>query len=139
MKTQEVFDKVAVHLLTQGEPSLDKEGGNCAYRTGSLSCAVGCLIPEELYNQQIEGVIMSDVIPDMFSKDGGAQKLQEILNFLKIHTQDYRLLGELQDLHDNGSNEIVSRAVKITEWKNELFLIAESYGLDSKVLNDFRN
>ncbi len=47
MTKQEIFDKVATHLLTQNEKALNSVGG-CVYRTDKgLKCAVGCLIPVE--------------------------------------------------------------------------------------------
>jgi hypothetical protein len=53
MTLQETFDKVCVHLLTQLQKSvfLDSNGSMaCAYRgPNGLKCAVGCLIPDELY------------------------------------------------------------------------------------------
>lgn len=46
MNAQEIFEKVAAHLLSQNAQALDK-GGNCLYRDPSgKACAVGCLIPD---------------------------------------------------------------------------------------------
>ena len=46
MNRQEVFDKVAIHLLTQNAKALNS-GGLCVYKTpNGLRCAVGCLIPD---------------------------------------------------------------------------------------------
>jgi len=55
MTNQEVFDKVATHLLTQGKQSVNA-GGTCLYRgPGGTSCAVGCLIPDKVYREEMEG------------------------------------------------------------------------------------
>ena len=44
MKEQEVFDRVARHLLKQNAKATSPRGG-CSYRTKEgLSCAVGCLL-----------------------------------------------------------------------------------------------
>lgn len=51
---QEVFNKVVRHLLTQKQKA--RVGTTCMYKTPEgLKCAVGCLIPDELYSQDIEG------------------------------------------------------------------------------------
>ena len=52
---QEVFDQVATHLLTQNERSLD--GASCSYRNcDGLKCAAGCLISDDEYDNQMEGI-----------------------------------------------------------------------------------
>ena len=50
---QEIFQTVESHLLAQNAKST--EGGVCRYRTSTgLMCAVGCLIPDELYSEDLE-------------------------------------------------------------------------------------
>lgn len=52
---QEVFDKVLNHLRKQGKAAVHS-GEGCAYRgEGGTSCAVGCLIPDEMYSPAMEG------------------------------------------------------------------------------------
>ena len=47
---QEVFDRVASHLLTQSARSLLPDGSGCAYRgANGRMCAVGCLIADYEY------------------------------------------------------------------------------------------
>ena len=54
MTGQEIFDSVLAHLRKQGDASLNASG-KCAYRgEGGTACAVGCLIPDELYDPRIE-------------------------------------------------------------------------------------
>lgn len=57
MTNQEIMDKVVNHLLTQNERA--QTGSGCRYRairSGKLlMCAVGCLIPDELYEEELEG------------------------------------------------------------------------------------
>lgn len=53
MNRQEIFDKVARHLLTQNARSV--RGPSCAYLgEGGLKCAVGCLIADEYYSPDLE-------------------------------------------------------------------------------------
>lgn len=55
MTEQEIFDKVAEHLQKQGHRALN-EDGVCVYRgKNGTKCAVGALIPDELYDSKIEG------------------------------------------------------------------------------------
>ncbi len=54
MNNQEIYDKVSKHLLTQNKKS--KLDGKCSYRGDNhTSCAIGCLIPYDLYDSQMEG------------------------------------------------------------------------------------
>lgn len=54
MTNQKMFDKVCAHLLTQLSTSLD-DTGTCLYRgPDGKKCAIGCLIPDELYTEDIE-------------------------------------------------------------------------------------
>ena len=50
---QSVYDKVCAHLAAQKTRSMNANG--CAYR-GALgrSCAVGCLIPDEIYDPDMD-------------------------------------------------------------------------------------
>jgi len=53
MKAQEIFDRVAVHLFQQGKRSTDKF--HCRYyNNDGLKCAVGALIPEEIYFSEMD-------------------------------------------------------------------------------------
>src|SRR5690348_4139130 len=109
MTLQEIFDKVGVHLLTQNEQAMarDEDGErNCAYRAegdrGMLKCAVGCLIPDELYTPVIEGF---GVMPEMGSSNNSvaeSRRLYSILEQLELdEPPQLRLLEQLQKLHDD--------------------------------------
>ena len=58
MTSQEVFDFIVAHMEKQRCRSISIINGNkqCRYRTGSLSCAAGCLINDEDYCPSIEGM-----------------------------------------------------------------------------------
>lgn len=49
---QEVFDYVATHLLTQNQKA-QTPNGSCRYRVDGLSCAAGCLIADEEYDEKV--------------------------------------------------------------------------------------
>ena len=50
MTKQEAFDKAWEFITAQGKPAMRGSGfgGSCMYRSEGLSCAVGCLIPDEM-------------------------------------------------------------------------------------------
>ena len=53
--SQQVFDQVSNHLLTQMERSTNPFSSLCAYRSGTLKCAAGCLIADNEYSIRMEG------------------------------------------------------------------------------------
>ena len=63
LTAQEVFDYVSHFLFQQGEPSIRPSlgGDMCAYRGANaandrvLMCAVGCILPDEIYRRSMEG------------------------------------------------------------------------------------
>lgn len=74
MNTQEAFDIMIAHLRKQRKKSIivDEEGDIiCMYRNPwGLKCAVGVLIPDEMYNPDMEGKSVSHLIskfPHMFA------------------------------------------------------------------------
>ena len=52
--TRDLIDYVRNHLVAQGERCAN-ERGNCRYRFGTKSCAIGCLIDDDLYRPDFEG------------------------------------------------------------------------------------
>lgn len=115
---QEIFDRVAIHLLTQNKKSKDcfkssddaKPILSCTYRSlldnnTILKCAIGCLIPADKYNDNFEGKAIASLI--------------DYLN-LKIETNRKDLLIHLQVIHD-------TRSVK--DWRVSLEDVANIFGL----------
>ena len=98
----EVFNKVSEHLLAQNEQALD---GNweCVYRNETgLKCAVGCLIKDEFYFENLEYTGLSRTGPIAKAlKKSGVVMTREMLD----------LLQRLQKLHDHKEPEA---------WKEEL-------------------
>jgi hypothetical protein len=93
MTDQEVFDYVSTFLLKQGVPSKDLTQKNqpCLYRgPNGTKCAVGCLIPDELYDPVMESmpVVSFGKFPDVYAMLG-----------LGKHSR-YSLLAALQLSHD---------------------------------------
>lgn len=86
---QEVFDLVVEHLFTQGRPAYDGSQG-CMYRTyDGLRCAVGVLIPDDLYHPSFETIEVRVLIQELFDADLADWREHEYL------------LNALQLTHDN--------------------------------------
>lgn len=108
MKTnQEIFNQVAEHMLHQGEPAVHSDGG-CMYRfqgedrAKTLKCAVGCLIPDSVYSETIEGGQISSLLHrSTEAADPENLALATALKNSGISRKSYALLHELQDIHDN--------------------------------------
>ena len=116
MPPQEIFDTVATHLFTQGRRAFD--GVGCVYRTPEgLSCAVGCLIPDDLYAPEMEG-------------HGVTFLLDEFTELPDWFSENLGLLAELQNTHDHDlcwkSTSAMHRA---------LTRVAREYGLSPAILD----
>lgn len=102
MTNQEAFNISAGHLLSQMKVSADET--NCLYRgPRGLKCAIGCLIPDELYlpemeNNGIQHPIFASMLPtvdrallielqvchDRFAPSSWKEKLRGIATFFKL-------------------------------------------------------
>jgi hypothetical protein len=123
MEAQEIFDTVAKHLLKQGRRATDPDGGvMCSYRGAcGTKCAVGVLIPDELYDAVMEGKTLSGL-------------LSCTMVALPDWMMDHRtLLGWLQDVHDLESNWRDSVTMKLA-----LRHAANACGVNADVLNNLR-
>jgi len=153
MNHQQIFDKVATHLFTQGRratqfgpgrPNIDK----CVYRNDEgETCAIGCLIPADLYNPVIEGFgVNMTVASQGVDLPYGARVFREILLTRRILTGRYeedlvttQLLGELQAVHDDvlSYNGMVTQH-QIDAVYDALHEVAYSYSLETQALNEAR-
>lgn len=91
MTKQEIFDKVAKHLIKQNCKSLDDITGCCYRGVNNTMCAVGCLIKDEFYNESLENKTVRNTY------------VKEALKFSGIDVEDDSIIGmliELQDTHD---------------------------------------
>ena len=114
MTNQEIYTKVRDHLLTQMKKSqglLQREDHGeymtCLYYgPDGLKCAVGALIPENMYNPRMEGEgVDTDIIK----------------NALDYSEEQKRLLQELQCVHDEHDPD---------EWQGKLWDVADDFGLE---------
>ena len=118
---QNVFNKVAAHLLSMKERSVDADGW-CMYRGGNNQrCAVGALIPDEIYDPRIENHNITELW-----QMSETSTFDEPLNKFILDNLDDFLLDALQIVHDTHSS-----------WSDDGFVghrrladIACSYNLD---------
>jgi hypothetical protein len=105
---QEIFDKVAAHLLAQKQKSTDAFG-MCSYRgDDELMCAAGCLIPDEEYSYKLEGKTWINLVCSCH-----ASGTNEIL------------VSALQNLHDD---------YDASSWLEQLYWLAIRHGLSTEKL-----
>ncbi|MNZ73018.1 hypothetical protein D3C78_914170 [compost metagenome] len=71
-------EKIKNHLMAQKAQSVTV-GGVCQYRYGSLMCAVGCLIPDEKYEGDMECKVVAALVerwPYLLPEDIETQALE---------------------------------------------------------------
>ena len=108
---QEVFTKVATHLLTQNNKSIAKF--DCAYRgSNGAMCAIGCLIDDVHYYPKLEG------------EGIGSPEFDEVLKKCGVAEESFSLLSDLQYIHDE---------FEAIEWRDELSNVSMIFGLEMPV------
>jgi hypothetical protein len=113
MNNQEVFNRVVTHLRAQGRKSVAGLGSDrpfCLYRgdDGASSCAVGCLIPDDVYTPEMEGRGIDELVEQFCV-------IEQL--FAGV---EYSLLKDLQHLHDTRDVE---------DWEGSFRFVARNHGL----------
>ena len=116
LNNQSAFDKVWDWFVVQGHGvSMDSQGTGMYRGPGDLRCAIGCLIPDELYMENMEYLGITDF--------RGFASIGEL--FAGI---DLDLLRAMQNLHD-----VQGRTTAPTETAHEILVgltwIAKEYSL----------
>lgn len=108
---QEVFDQVAIHLLSQNRKAID--GPVCAYHSpDGIKCAAGCLISEEEYAPTMEKNKWSSLVD----------------HNLVPCTHNY-LISDLQRVHDNYPPK---------DWPKELLNLGKRFSLNAKSIAPYQ-
>lgn len=94
MTPQEIFDTVSYHLFKQGKRAVDSHFCRYFNKIDGLKCAVGILIPDNVYFSEI---------------DQGNQTIRNLINKYKNKFPDWMienvaLISELQSVHDKQFN-----------------------------------
>lgn len=110
---REAFDVVKAHLLAQGEQCIGLDGG-CAYRgPNGTKCAIGILIADEHYDNELEGTnVQTPAVSEAISDSGWP-----------LDSISLNLYEVLQDVHDNVNVDVNISKV----WKSELIAIEMEY------------
>ncbi len=104
MTKQEIFNIVSKHLLEQGSKSVsnfDSDVYRCMYRSkDGKKCAIGALIPDQLYDRSLEGLTVSDFFCDV--NGPLIRDIGYIIRPTDIQSDEDALqyLGDLQNVHD---------------------------------------
>lgn len=122
MNKQKIFDTIITHLWKQGERSLQKKGGDCAYRGkhGSM-CAVGILISDDEYDPIWDlNVLAVDELIDEYPNT----------NFSKTYKKHVDFLRHLQMAHDSDWTWLARN-----HFKGRFSDVAIKYKLNTKILD----
>jgi hypothetical protein len=122
MNNQEAFDTAYAAIIAQGKPSMIKKYNSCRYRHRGLKCAVGALIPDNLYKKGMEGKTVSS----FYSVDG---EFPEVASIFK-NVSNYLLL-DLQLAHDEYAGDTETF---IEEFKTRMSVIAKKHNLSSDII-----
>jgi hypothetical protein len=121
---QHAFDAVVSHLFRQGRRSYgtigDGEATMCLYRSSDgLKCAVGALIPDELYRPSMEGEPSYGLfVPGLYSLPDWLRELPE------------GMLRGFQVIHDNWHNWSSTN-----QMRDQLVWLADRYGLSHTLVD----
>ena len=128
MTDQEIYDTVLTHLRKQG-CAAKSASDKCRYRgLGGTACAVGCLIPDDLYDPRIEGLsapsIMAGRIPPYRASE--ALDMLPIAARIASHigAEHTPLLAALQNVHDG-----VLAYHGLPVWEDSMRLVAGKFNL----------
>jgi hypothetical protein len=92
--TQTAYERIRAYFSKKGaEFAMDPATGNCRYRTSEgRKCAVGCLVPDSLYDYVHENVPADDMLHELCDMSEEA--------FLMFEHVDEGFLVEAQTAHD---------------------------------------
>lgn len=109
--SQQVFDQVAKHLLTQNEICSDENLACCYRNKAGLKCAAGCLIGKSEYKKKFE-----------------KKPWDKLIELGLVSLAHNKLIIDLQILHDR---------TPVVSWKSELLRCANKHNLNPDILNKF--
>lgn len=127
---QQVFDKVAIHLMTQGRKALASGShSDCAYRSPEgLCCAAGCLMPDGPLIKAVEGHGVG-CTQDLYDGYTDRTKItdqtwQDVMPDIDL-ARDLDLVQSLQSVHDSWD---------VCDWHERLLVVAEENNLSAAAI-----
>lgn len=149
MTTQEAYERMRVYFSRPGakraitDDPADDDHTLCCYRTeDGAACAVGCLIPDELYDPAIERAsatcLLTGSVNERDEEGGALANKIPIPQITQLLAQiDPKFLDEAQTLHDRDHHSYYDEAGDWMEERNTpaLFIsnldaLAETFDLD---------
>ena len=141
MELQEIFNKAHKHFAGMIGPSMGNEESDdtqCAYRgTNGNKCVVGAFIPDELYDENLEGdAIDPKAIGgfDGYHDTRITDVLAKVFKQKKLTQDQYVLLGTLQKIHDKNADDWRTYKSDHISWyeynRQELFVCGEKFDLE---------
>lgn len=123
---QDLFDHVALHMLTQGERSRRGLTRDCYYRDDAgRACAVGACIPADVYTEAFEHKGVTALLLLLTLPQFNTARHQMFACFLREHgTMLMYLLRVHDEVHPLG-------------WPRSLHDLARTFGLDGSVVEHF--
>lgn len=126
MNTQDIFDTVARHLLTQRKQSR-RTATLCGYRDRDdkqLKCAAGCLIADEHYSEDLEGAMVNAAnVRAAVERSIG----RELTGAIDDPRSEISLLYSLQSVHDSAA---------VGRWPERLRSVATDFELSPSTVNE---
>lgn len=124
---QEIFDAVVEHARQMETRSKEKGEGGCKYRMNGNKCFVGCLIPDDVYQESMEYLNVHDVLADF----PGFKSLFTKLTTVCGHSNLVNFLRNIQLIHDEGelcsigSSDVIDRVL----WEKRFASFSDKYNL----------
>lgn len=128
---QSLFTSILTKQWAQAAQAMDDAGSMCAYRgTDNHRCAVGCIIPDDVYDCRAESATVADVmrLDDDISeyRVPAAKALRGMLLASGLTPETFPLLSALQKVHDDQANPHT--------WPAAWAAVADTFGLTMPVL-----
>ena len=118
---QQIFDKVAKHLLTQKLPARWKGACIMFDKETGRRCAVGCLLPKRFYRGKDNCYLVEHIQEDLAAHGIDLKAVSQHNN-----QKNSELLHSLQVLHDGDYGK---------KWKRGLKTIAKDFGLNCRAIS----
>lgn len=129
MDKEKIFSSVKSHLLLQGGKSERRISATVrnqpAYRSdvgNDFKCAIGCLLPDELYDPDFEGTN----IRHLLEQHEPLQNYFELSDCLDTRREEINFLNALQQVHDSRDP---------SEWEECLLFVHERY-IEKKMFHE---
>lgn len=130
MDRNKVFNRIAEHLLNQGKPCTETGTDSCLYRgPNGMSCAIGCLIPDDKYDPQFENIGIQILRTTSVLKPNEKKFSEVILGLIgDMDYDDIELLKQLQNAHDDAATNTHPKQY----WGAMLLSIAKRFNVKMK-------